>query len=89
MPKITKDNHEVFKFPVTSKYAGQFRAYTSVGSYPVIYIADEDSVICAECATEFFNREVLEEGNDTFILTDVLYGRCEYCEDCGKKILGC
>jgi len=30
---------------------GKFRAFTSIGSYPMFYLTKDGGVLCAECAT--------------------------------------
>lgn len=63
---------------------GKLPAYSSIGSYPLIYLDKQNSCLCAECATESLNDEV-----EAFraVCCDVYYeGPSITCDCCSTEI---
>lgn len=61
---------------------GTLPAYTSVGSYPLVYLTKRDDVLCAKCATE-----ALRADEEPPVLGDVHWeGEPLECAECGAAI---
>lgn len=59
-----------------------FNPYAWSGGYPIIFvIADDCTILCANCAKEAFTKEHID------INCDIYYeGPTEYCEECNVEI---
>lgn len=70
--------------------------YTSVGCYPLFFMAQDCSTLCFRCVQEHENREREEwepkredEEEDRqwkIVACDVNYESLDYCEECGEQI---
>ena len=75
---------------------GKLKAYTSIGSYPLLYIDKSNSVLCPCCANEaekiFIEAEAEDPGQNGFLADDlpvaahVNYEGDTYCDECGERI---
>ena len=59
---------------------GTAAPYTSVGSYPILYVDAGDCVLCPSCALE------LEGIGEPMQAGGVNYGEPTYCEECNDEI---
>lgn len=58
----------------------QFPAFTSIGSYPIVYLDSKDRCLCSECAKERAKEGTAPKG-------DVFWeGEPIECEECGKEL---
>ena len=64
---------------------GALPAYTGVGSYPIFYVTEADTVVCAGCLND--NESFLEDDDPEFNVRDCDVNWeddnliCEYCEE--------
>lgn len=59
---------------------GTLLAYTSIGSYPIIYLTESGDVVCNVCASN-------DNTSDPVVNMGVHWeGKPETCADCGKEI---
>ena len=64
--------------------AGKLAAFTSIGSYPLIYLTREGNCLCAACADEALSDP---EEYDPPVSSDVLWeGPPTSCDECGLEI---
>ena len=65
---------------------GKFPMYSSVGSYPVLYVAGDGDCLCGNCVTELSTSEDL---GPSFTITSACVhweGPSLYCGECGKEL---
>ena len=57
-------------------------AHTEVGGYPLVYLTEENDVLCAECVERMANAN-----DDTLVTWFVMWeGPDHYCSDCSTVI---
>lgn len=58
----------------------KIREHSKIGGYPILYIVDENEILCAKCAKNIDQNEQTIFRNINWENSDL------YCDECGKKI---
>ena len=66
---------------------GRLPRYTSLGSYPIVYLDGHDCVLCWQCATASLVEDEPIDERDRPVVCDVHWeGPPDHCESCGAEI---
>lgn len=67
--------------------AGEYQGFAWPGGYPIVYVCNDGSYVCAKCMNDPTNQGWISEGDDRVIGADVYYeGPVEQCVNCEAEI---